>query len=64
MTLEEAAAILGELPTPDGDLEWVAHRGDLGYVDYHAGSRSVTLDADFTIDELEAILVWMKAHVK
>ncbi|QJR79592.1 hypothetical protein CA267_001665 [Alteromonas pelagimontana] len=54
MNEEKARAILGERIQPDNSLhdstDWVDWTGD----------DSIQLDADFSVDELEAIAWWMR----
>jgi hypothetical protein len=42
--------IIKESLQPDGGLYWLA-----GYLSWNAGDRKVTIDGDFTPDELRAI---------
>ena len=44
---------------PDGGLYWLA-----GYVSWNVGDRRVTLDGDFTPDELSAIADYMESKPK
>lgn len=62
MTLEEAKAILeknGIQVNPDGGLEGGGH-----YIAFTTGWDHAVLDDSFDLVELEAIVVWMKAHQK
>lgn len=43
----------------NGDLDWP---GSGEYVNYSAGSSSITLDGDFTIAQLSALVTWMAAQ--
>jgi hypothetical protein len=56
MTLEEAKKALGDSLKPDGSVY------ELGqYMCYSPGDKTVCLDADFNADELEALVVYMRA---
>jgi hypothetical protein len=44
-----------------GDVECFASGGD--YVHFFAGDKRVCLDGDFTISDLEIILIEMKRHL-
>ena len=55
MTKSDAEEILDFAIRPNGDLF------NLGqYIAWNVGDKDITLDADFSIDELEAIVWWMK----
>ncbi len=57
MTLDEAKKILGDSIQPNGSIE------ELGqYMFYIPKASTICLDADFTADELEAIVVFMRAN--
>lgn len=55
MTDDEAMDVLKEWIKPDGGLFCLGQ-----YVAYTPGESTVVLDAEFSIDELEAIVWWMK----
>ena len=59
MTLEEAQKELGEDIQADGGLYNLGH-----FLHWSPGDATVCLDDYFTIKELEAIVVWIKAHQK
>ncbi len=59
MTLEEAKKRLDWCLDERGNLFSLGH-----YVSYDVGERRVSLDDKFDVDELEAIVVWVKAHSK
>jgi hypothetical protein len=48
--MSEQHQIIKEAIQPDGGLHWLA-----GYVSWNVGDRRVTIDGDFTPDELRAI---------
>lgn len=55
----EIKRILGDTVQPDGSLfngGW--------YVSWKPGDKDITLDAEFTIEDLEAIVAHMKKHSK
>lgn len=56
MTLERAKAVLADDVQDDGSL----HNGSR-YLNWEVGDSTACLDAHFTADELEAIVVWMRA---
>ena len=57
MTLEQATEILKEAIEEDGGLHSLGH-----YMAYWSGKDTIVLDDRFSLEELEAIVVWMKAH--
>ena len=61
MNKEKAQEILKEYIQPDGGLSCLGH-----YLSYSPGDDSITLDCSFGIEELEAIVWWMRnsANVK
>jgi hypothetical protein len=59
MTLDEAKKILGDSLKQDGSVY------ELGqYMCYSPGDETVCLDADFSADDLEALVVYMRATAK
>ena len=58
MTKEKAREILGDYIQEDGGLHSLGH-----YMAWTVGDKSICLDCHFDIEELEAIVWWMKnAH--
>ena len=57
MTLDDARKILGETIKPDGSLYNISP-----YTSWRVDNDYIVLDADFTVEELEAIVVWVKEH--
>lgn len=55
MTFEAAKAVLGTDVQPDGGLYNLGH-----YLSWSVGDDSIVLDCRFTMEELEAILVYVK----
>ena len=55
----EQHQIIKDSLQPDGGLYWLA-----GYVSWNVGGRRVTLDGDFTPDELRAIADHMESKLK
>ena len=58
MNREEAEAILANYIQPNGRLYNVG-----GYVSWNPGNSKITLDGEFTAEELEAMAWWMKNEV-
>lgn len=61
MTLEESKEILKDYYTDRG-LEWQKGKY-LDYMSYINKSKHIILDGDFTIDQLEAIVVFMRSSI-
>lgn len=59
MNLEEAKKILDDTVQPNGDLYCPGH-----YISWHIGDKDICLDCNFSVDELEAIVVYMRANNK
>jgi hypothetical protein len=57
--MSEQHQIIKEAIQPDGGLHWLA-----GYVSWNVGDRRVTIDGDFTPDELRAIADHMESKLK
>lgn len=57
MDIEKAKKILGEAAKDSGELDCLGH-----YMSWRPGEKSVTLDSEFTLEELEAIVWWMTNH--
>lgn len=59
MDLKEATSLLTKWGwiKPNGDLYCLGH-----YIAYSLGEGTVCLDDDFEIEELEALVVYMKAY--
>jgi hypothetical protein len=55
----QARKILGEAIQPDGTL----HEPTLLLRWDHKDSDIVCLEGDFTVDELEAIVYWVRSHI-
>ena len=53
--LQKVKKILGNTIRENGNLSNLSE-----YVSWTKGDNEITLDGDFTIDELEAIVWWMK----
>ena len=57
--MSERHQIIKNSLQPDGGLYWLA-----GYVSWNVGDRRVTIDGDFTPDELRAIADHMESKPK
>ena len=57
--MSEQHQIIKEAIQPDGGLHWLA-----GYVSWNVGDRKVTIDGDFTPDELRAIANHVESKLK
>jgi len=57
MNEEKAREILKDYITDDNGLHYSGH-----YISFEAGSKKITLDRDFEVNELEAIVWWMKNY--
>ena len=55
MDKEKATKILADYIQPGGGLYCLGH-----YLSWGVGARSITLDCEFSLEELEAIVWWMK----
>ena len=55
MTEARARELLGDCIKPDGSLDSLGH-----YMAYSPGDEAITLDDVFGIDELEAMVWWMR----
>ena len=64
MTEERAREILAGLIQPDGSIRKAAHSPFARAVMFDAKSKNqlATLRGDFTADELEATVFWMRKH--
>jgi hypothetical protein len=57
MTIDEAKQILLDDIQADGGLYNLGH-----YLSWTPGDKTITLDDQFELDELEAIVVWVQAN--
>ena len=57
MLLIEARKILNEFVQKDGGLYNLSR-----YTSWEKGSEKITLDDEYTVEELEAIVLWIKYH--
>ncbi len=55
MEIEEAKKILGDTIQDDGDLYCLGH-----YISWEKGDKTICLDCRFDVEELEAIIVYIK----
>lgn len=71
MTLDEARVILGPWVRDNNCLSSVRgwdsdehpNERDYGrFIGWTISEKTITLDEDFTADELEAMAIWMRAH--
>jgi hypothetical protein len=53
--LKELAGAIGD----DGSLYGLGW-----YLSWHSGDTAATLDGEFTADQLEAIVMWMREHTE
>lgn len=59
MTLEKVKEILKDSINSNDGLHNLRH-----YIDWDSRDNYITLDSTFTIEELEAIIIYMKAYAK
>lgn len=59
MDLTEASNILGNTIQSDNNLYNLR-----GYVSWDKGDETITLDGQFTADELEAMAIWIRAPME
>jgi hypothetical protein len=58
MNEQKAKELLKDHITPNGGLR----RNDERYISWQPKESAVTVDGEFTTDELEAIIWWMQNH--
>jgi hypothetical protein len=63
MIYDKAREILKEYITEDGSLKWRQNKC-LQYLDWIINSEYITLDGEFTIEQLEALIVIIKQNFK
>ena len=59
MNRSKAREILGDMIHPDNSLYELGH-----YICWNVGDDSVCLDDDFSVDELEAIVWWIRNNTE
>lgn len=61
MTPERMYEILRHYIVNGSNLQWLPMKG-MDYLSFHKGDKKITLDGDWTAEELEAIAFWMRTH--
>lgn len=63
--IETATTMLADSIQEDGTLDQDPGTGNPGpYIDWRPGNSAITLEGDFTADQLEAIAGWMRNNNK
>ncbi len=61
MTVEEARTILAKLIDSDGSLSSFDAE-DWEFLSWHPGDETIVLDGGFTLEQLEAMVTYLKAR--